>query len=204
ASRIKEEFHRPAVIIAIDNDGIGKGSARSIAGFDLYEALTEVSGHLQNYGGHPMAAGLMLSEENFEDFKKAFLSFAESNLTEEDMEPRLKLDAEIRLNDINSRFMRFLELLGPYGPGNMRPKFVARNLKVVGNPRIIGNGNHIRFRVKQERTSFPTIGFNLSEHYEDLIKGNSVDLAFVVEVNEWRGKSTIQLNLRDIKQANIT
>jgi single-stranded-DNA-specific exonuclease len=204
ASRIKDEFHRPTVIIAIDNDGIGKGSARSITGFDLYDALTEGSDHLMNYGGHPMAAGLTLSEGKFEDFKKAFLSFAESNLSEEDMEPRLKLDAEIQLNDINSRFMRFLELLGPYGPGNMRPKFVARNLKVVGNPRIIGNGNHIRFRVKQERTSFPTIGFNLSEHYEDLIKGNSVDLAFVVEVNEWRGKSTIQLNLRDIKQANIT
>jgi len=112
-----------------------------------------------------MAAGLTLSEEKFEDFKKAFLSFAESNLTEEDMEPRLKLDAEIRLNDINSRFMRFLELLGPYGPGNMRPKFAARNLKVAGNPRIVGNGNHIHFRVKQERTSFPAIGFKLSEHY---------------------------------------
>ena len=202
ASRIKEEFHRPTVIIAIDNDGIGKGSARSITGFDLYDALTEASDHLMNYGGHPMAAGLTLSDGKFEDFKKAFLSFAESNLSEEDMEPRLKLDAEIQLNDINSRFMHFLELLGPYGPGNMRPKFAARNLKVVGNPRIIGNGNHIRFRVKQERTSFPAIGFNLSEHYEDLIKGNSVDLAFVVEVNEWRGKSTIQLNLRDIKQAN--
>ena len=204
ASRIKDKFHRPAVIIAIDNDGIGKGSARSITGFDLYEALTEVSGHLQNYGGHPMAAGLMLSEENFEDFKKAFLSFAESNLTEEDMEPRLKLDAEIRLNDINSRFMRFLELLGPYGPGNMRPKFVARNLKVTGNPRIVGNGNHIRFKVKQERTSLPAIGFNLSKHYKDLISGSLVDLAFVVEVNEWRGKSTIQLNLKDIKQVNNT
>ena len=204
ASRIKEKFHRPAVIIAIDNDGIGKGSARSIAGFDLYQALTEVSDHLQNYGGHPMAAGLTISEENFEDFKKAFLTFAETNLSEEDMEPRLKIDAEIQLNDINSRFMRFLELLGPYGPGNMRPKFAARNLKVVGNPRIIGNGNHIRFRVKQERTSFPAIGFNLSEHYEDLINVSSVDLAFVVEVNEWRGKSTIQLNLKDIKQVNNT
>ena len=163
-----------------------------------------MSGHLQNYGGHPMAAGLVLSEENFEDFKKAFLSFAKSALSEEDMEPRLKLDAEIRLNDINSRFMRFLELLGPYGPGNMRPKFVARNLKVAGNPRIVGNGNHIRFKVKQERTSLPAIGFNLSKHYKDLISGSLVDLAFVVEVNEWRGKSTIQLNLKDIKQVNNT
>ena len=204
ASRIKEEFHRPAVIITIDNDGIGKGSARSISGFDLYEALTEVCGHLQNYGGHPMAAGLTLSEENIEDFKKAFLSFAESNLSEEDMKPRLKLDTEIRLNDINSRFVRFLELLGPYGPGNMRPKFAARNLKVIGNPRVVGNGNHIRFRVKQEGTSFPTIGFNLSEHYKDLINGSLVDLAFMVEVNEWRGKSTIQLNIKDIKQVVST
>jgi single-stranded-DNA-specific exonuclease len=120
------------------------------------------------------------------------------------MEPRLKIDTEIRLNDINSRFMRFLELLGPYGPGNMRPKFAARNLKVVGNPRVVGNGNHIRFKVKQEGSSFQTIGFNLSEHYKDLINGSSVDLAFVVEVNEWRGKSNIQLNLRDIKQVNST
>ena len=199
ASRIKEKFHRPTVIIAIDNDGIGKGSARSITGFDLYQALTEVSDHLQNYGGHPMAAGLTISEENLEDFKKAFLTFAETNLSEEDMEPRLKIDAEIQLNDINSRFMRFLELLGPYGPGNMRPKFAARNLKVAGNPRIVGNGKHIRFRVKQGQTSFPAIGFNLFEHYEDLINGNSIDLAFVVEINEWRGESAIQLNIKDIK-----
>ena len=139
---IEEFIDKNREQIAIDNDGIGKGSARSIAGFDLYEALTEVSGHLQNYGGHPMAAGLTISEENLEDFKKAFLTFAETNLSEEDMEPRLKIDAEIQLNDINRRFMRFLELLGPYGPGNMRPKFVARNLKVAGNPRIVGNGNH--------------------------------------------------------------
>jgi len=98
--------------------------------------------------------------------------------------------------------MRFLEKLGPFGPGNMRPKFASRNLSISGQPRLIGNGEHVRFTVSQNGRNYPAIGFKLSSHYEDLIRGVPIDLAYVVEVNEWQGKSMIQLNVRDIQIPN--
>lgn len=199
ASRLKEEYHRPAIVISIDENGKGKGSARSISSLDLYESLTLVSEYLEGYGGHPMAAGLTVTEANLAGFKQAFLKVADASLKEDDLEPRLYLDSEINLNDIDPRFMEFLNKLGPYGPGNMRPKFAARELEVVGNPRVLGKGDHLRFRIRQNRTMFNAIGFNLSHHYETLIKGLPVDLAFVVELNEWQGRTTIQLNVRDIQ-----
>lgn len=199
ASKLKEEFHRPAIVISVDDDGIGKGSARSISGFDLYKALNHTCNYLEGYGGHPMAAGLTVSESNLDIFKKAFVTYANENLTDEDLIPSIIIDGELKLNDITSRLIRFLDKLGPYGPGNMRPKFVARGVEVVGNPRVIGRGNHLRFRVRQRQSVFDAIGFNLSHYYEKLIKGFPVDLAFVVEMNEWQGQSYVQLNIRDIK-----
>ncbi len=199
ASKIKEEYHRPAIVISIDNDGIGKGSARSIEGFDLYKALTQTNQFLDGYGGHPMAAGLTVKESNLDEFKHTFLAYANDTITNEKLVPTITLDGELKLKDITSRFITFLDKLGPYGPGNMRPKFVARGVEVVGNPRIIGRGNHLRFRVRQRQSVFDAIGFNLSHYYEKLIKGFPVDLAFVVEMNEWQGQSYVQLNIRDIK-----
>ncbi len=105
----------------------------------------------------------------------------------------------MNLTDINPRFMRFLEKLGPFGPGNMRPKFVTRSVSISGQPRLMGNGEHLRFTVSQNGRNYPAVGFKLSSHYEDLIRGIPVDLAYVVEVNEWQGTSTIQLNIRDIQ-----
>ncbi len=199
ASKIKEEFHRPAIVISIDENGVGKGSARSIPGFDLYTALTKTSEYLEGYGGHPMAAGLTVLESKLDAFRQAFVTYASKILKEKDLIPTITLDGEMKLKDINTRFMNFLDKLAPYGPGNMRPKFAVRGVDVVGNPRIIGNGNHLRFRVRKRQTTFDAIGFNMSHYYEKLIKGFPVDLAFVVELNEWQGQSNLQLNIRDIK-----
>ncbi|MFH1850899.1 MAG: single-stranded-DNA-specific exonuclease RecJ [Candidatus Neomarinimicrobiota bacterium] len=204
ASRVKEEFNRPAIIISMDRNGVGKGSARSIKDFDLYEALTANRHLLDGYGGHPMAAGLTVREENLAEFRKTFVAYANSHLSEEQLIASITLDGIMELGDINSRLMTFLDKLGPYGPGNMRPKFAARNLAVTGHPRIIGGaGDHIRFRVRQERVAFDAIGFNLARHYEKLITGLPVDLAFVVETNEWQGQKFIQLNVRDIKRSGV-
>jgi single-stranded-DNA-specific exonuclease len=204
ASRIKDEFSRPAIIISFDEDGIGKGSARSIPNLDLYEALSNASQFLEGFGGHPMAAGLTVREDRFENFKSAFLINVNKILTEDDLIPRISIDGEMALIDINSKFMRFLEKLGPFGPGNMRPKFVSRKLSISGQPRLIGNGEHVRFTVSQNGRNYPAIGFKLSSHYEDLIRGVLIDLVYVVEVNEWQGKSTIQLNVRDIQISDKT
>jgi len=202
ASRIKDEFSRPAIVISFDEEGLGKGSARSIPKLDMYDALTYVAQFLEGYGGHPMAAGMTVKENQFEIFKSAFLMNANKILTNDDLIPRISIDGEMALTDINPRFMRFLEKLGPFGPGNMRPKFVSRNLTVSGQPRLIGNGEHIRFTVSQNGRNYPAVGFKLSSHYEDLIRGIPIDLAYVVEVNEWQGSTTIQLNVRDIKIPN--
>ena len=198
ASRIKEEYNRPAIVISMDEDGVGKGSARSVRGLDLYEALTSVKQWLDGYGGHPMAAGLTVTRKNYGSFRQAFLDVANTTLSDEDILPTLYLDTELKLKDIDTRFLTFMDKLGPYGPGNMRPKFASTNVNIVGNPRIIGNGDHIRFKVKQDRTSFTAIGFNQSHHYETLISGEPVDIAYVVEINEWQGYSRVQLNIRDI------
>ena len=201
ASKIKEEFNRPTIIIALEN-GSGKGSARSVAGFDLYEALTACKTHLDDYGGHPMAAGLTLSNKKLEDFKKAFINFANERLTEENSQATLTLDSEIALQDITPRFMEFLDKLSPYGPGNIRPKFAIRNAEIAGAPKVIGKtGEHIRFKIRQGLKSCSAVGFGLSNKYEMLITGQPVDIACVVETNEWQGNTSIQMNVRDIKRA---
>ena len=199
ASKVKEEFNRPAIIISFDEEGNGKGSARSIKGLNLYDALSSTQEHLETYGGHAMAAGLAIQESNFDEFQSAFLSYADSMLNQDDLVPSIFLDGIIQLADINQRFMDFMKKLGPYGPGNMRPKFGLMNVKVVGDPKVIGNGAHIRFQVKQNQSSIPVVGFGLAEYYQELILGQPVDIAGVVETNVWKGKESIQLNARDIR-----
>ena len=116
-----------------------------------------------------------------------------------DLEPVIILEDELLLLDINRKFMKFLEKLRPYGPENMHPKSAVRSVDIVGNPRIIGNGDHIRFQVKQGHSTFPVIGFNLASKYENLIIGQPVDIAYVVETNIWKGIESVQLNARDIQ-----
>ena len=198
ASKIKETYHRPAVIISLSN-GTGKGSARSVKGFDLYENLTECRELLDGYGGHPMAAGLTLDRENLKDFRTRFSNLAYETLADDDMVNSLDIEGEMDLNLIDGRFMDFLEKLAPFGPGNMTPKFITRHVIPVGNPRLVGNGDHLKFRAKKGETSYDAIGFNMGNHYEKLITGKPIDIAYVVEKNEWQGRTSIQLNIRDIK-----
>jgi len=198
ASKIKETYHRPAVIISLSN-GTGKGSARSVKGFDLYENLTECRELLDGYGGHPMAAGLTLNRENLEDFRTRFSNLAYETLADDDLVNSLDIEGEMDLNLIDGRFMDFLEKLAPFGPGNMTPKFITRHVIPVGNPRLVGNGDHLKFRAKKGETSYDAIGFNMGNHYEKLITGKPINIAYVVEKNEWQGRTSIQLNIRDIK-----
>jgi len=198
ASRIKEEFHRPTVIIAMEN-GVGKGSARSIYNFDLYENFTNCAAHLDGFGGHPMAAGMTISKSNLPLFRETFINLANNALSESDLVGTLTIETEMKLSDINGRFMEFLDKLAPFGPGNMRPQFVSRKVEIAGKPRLVGNGDHLKFRAKQNRKTFDAIAFNMGKHYSDLLSGKPFDLAFVVEENEWQGRKSIQLNIRDIK-----
>ncbi len=204
ASKMKEEFYRPTVIISMEH-GVGKGSARSISGFDLYSALTACKDHLVGYGGHPMAAGLTVTKQNLPAFKTAFINQANVALSKTNLVHTLTIDSAVDLRDITPRFMEFLDKLGPYGPGNMRPRFAVFDAQVRGAPKVIGQtGEHLRFTVCQGGRTYPAIGFGLVDAYELLIKGQPLDLAFVVETNEWRGQESIQLNIRDIKPTALS
>ena len=201
ASRVREKFHRPAVIIAMEN-GKGKGSARSVKGFDLYSALSECKDLLDGYGGHPMAAGLSVSKKHLDGFRSAFLEVANEWITDEQLQPMITLDSEIILQDITPRFMDFLDKLSPYGPGNMRPKFALLDCTITGRPKVIGKtGEHIRFQIKQGMRSISAVGFGLADKYEMLITGEPLDVACVVETNEWQGNVSTQLNIRDIRRS---
>ena len=196
ASKLKEMYNRPVVMISFKN-GIGKGSARSISGFDLYKAFTECADLLENYGGHKMAAGLTITREMLPKFSERIKKIADSRITASMLHPRLHIECEIKFNDINQNTINYLQKMAPFGPGNMRPLFVARNLMVSGLPRIVGE-NHLKFKVNQNNIVFSAIGWKLGTLYEMLISNRPLDMVFVIEENEWNDHTEIQLNVKDI------
>lgn len=197
ASRISEKIYRPTIMIALD-DGIGKGSARSISNFNIYSALKRCEGHLMGYGGHRYAAGLTIHKDHLEPFKECFKEVAGETLGAEDLIQTLTLDAEISLPEITPQFIRLLNRFAPFGPQNMRPVFSSRNLQVIGSPRIVGN-NHLKFRVRQGGMVFDAIGFDLGDLLYRLTPGESnLDMAYVIEENTWGGQTRIQLRVKDL------
>ena len=199
ASRIKETYSRPTIIMSLDNNE-SKGSCRSIGGFDMVDALSECSELLSGYGGHPIAAGLSIDSCNFSSFRKKFITIANKKISAEKLIPSIYIDCELNLEELNSRMINFLHAMEPYGPGNIRPVFVSKNLFIDGIPKLLGKDQStLKFNVKQNKTNFESIGFNMAEHYEKLILNAPIDIAYVVGENIWNGKKTIQLELKDIK-----
>ncbi len=198
ASRIVEEIHRPTVMIAIE-DGVGKGSARSIPNFDVYSAIQECEEHLLGFGGHKYAAGLTIDPDKIGDFKKAFKESVAKRMDDDDLVQRLSIDSEILLSDISDKMIRILNQFAPFGPQNMRPVFYSRNCRVVGTPRIVGK-NHLKFKVSQKDKLFDAIGFNLGNLQYRLTPGeDSLDIVFVIEENHWNGECKVQLRIKDLK-----
>ncbi len=198
ASRIVEKYHLPTVLIAIDN-GEGKGSARSIPGFHLCEALKECEETLIRYGGHKYAAGLTIKPENIEKFRQKMIEVSGRMLSSEDLISKLFIDAEIELDQINEDFLDKLELFSPFGPMNMRPIFLTRNLEVVGQPYQVGK-NHLKMKVRKGDATFDVIGFGFGDLARPLsMRAGTVDMAYVIEYNHWNGVTRMQLRVKDIK-----
>ncbi len=198
ASRVVERFYRPTVLISVDN-GVGKGSARSIEGFDLHDALKQCEDLLIGFGGHKYAAGLSIVEENIPAFHERFERVAGSRLLPEQLIPKLTIDAELRLYEIDALFLKLLRMFAPFGPQNMRPVFMSRNVQVLGMPTIVG-GNHLKFKVRDGNAAFEVIGFGMGD---DLPRVQQVerglDLVYVIEENEYNGRKTIQLRAKDLR-----
>jgi single-stranded-DNA-specific exonuclease len=167
-------------------DGVAKGSARSIVGFDIYQALKRVEDKLLQFGGHKYAAGLALSLDKVDEFREAFNIVVQELMPEEIKTPEIKIDTEISLRELTPRFLKILKEFAPFGPSNMRPIFLAKKVETVGVPKIAGK-DHLRMKVKQDVQVFDAIGFNLGEKISQVKdSGTKVDLVFSIDEHEWQ------------------
>ncbi len=199
ASRLVDQYHRPAIMLS-EVDGKIKGSARSIRGFNIYEAIRECEDLLEQFGGHEYAAGLTLKDGALQEFQKRMNSKAIEELSGSSFEAELLVDAELQLSDIDGKFWKLLLQFQPFGPANTKPIFVSNGLKVVGVPSIVGNG-HLKLRVQQgDSPVFDAIGFNMHEFMPKVRDGKLFNIAYELEENTWNGNTALQLHLRDIQE----
>jgi len=198
ASRLVEKYHRPTVMIAIDGEE-GKGSARSIPGFHLYDALRECEDDLIRYGGHKYAAGLSIAPEKIDSFKKKLNTVSSKMLSDEDLVPKLNIDAEIEVETINQDLVNVLERFAPFGPQNMRPVFVSYSNEIVGSPHIVGK-KHLKFKTRKGDRVVDCIGFNQGDFLRNLnYRPMMIDMVYVIENNYWNGQNRVQVRTRDIR-----
>ena len=195
ASRLIETYYRPTVVIT-QSSGIVTGSARSVPGFNLYEAIHACREYLLGYGGHFAAAGLSLLPENITAFTNKFEETVAATMPAHLLIPEIIIDTQISFADLTQNFYNIICQMEPFGPENMRPVFIAKNVVDTGYSKIVKE-LHIRFVVKQGKFSFTGIGFNLAEKFS-LLK-NPVDLVFTLDENEWNGSTTLQLKIIDLR-----
>ena len=182
ASKLTEKFYKPTILICFE-DNIGKGSGRSLPGFDLHEALVETSAYLEKYGGHEMAVGLSLKKEKYNDFKLAFEEIAKSKNIQQII-PVIKIDSIITAKDVNKKTIQDLEMLEPFGEKNKNPIFVYKNLK-IDSIRALSEGKHLKLTLKDDNLLINAIGFNLGYLSEEYLIGDKIDIAGNLELNKF-------------------
>lgn len=197
ASRLIETYYRPTVVLTKSGD-IVAGSARSVPGFNLYEAIHACRENLLGYGGHFAAAGLSLLPENVDSFCKKFEEIVSATIPEHLLIPEININAEIKFNELTNSFYSILCQMEPFGPENMRPVFIAKNVLDTGFSKIVKQ-LHLRFVVKQNDITFTGIGFNMATKFHLLQLNSPVDIVFTVDENEWNGSKTLQLKVIDIR-----
>ena len=198
ASRLTEKYYRPTIVLTRSN-GYVAGSARSVVGFDLYEALVDCSDLLIQFGGHKYAAGLTMQAENIEAFSKRFEEVVSATIKPEQLIQQIPIEAELRLSQIEPKFFRILNQFAPFGPENMSPVFLSKNVYVSGIAGLVGS-NHVRMTVIQEGSpGFSSIAFNHGEYLPKLVKDTPFDICYTIEENIWQEKRSIQLNIKGIR-----
>ncbi|HEY7087807.1 MAG TPA: single-stranded-DNA-specific exonuclease RecJ [Tepidisphaeraceae bacterium] len=201
ASRIVERFHRPAVMIALNN-GSGQGSGRSISGFHLARGLEACSQHLDAWGGHEMAAGLKIQSGKLEAFRQSFLEHAGSKIDPTMLIPELRIDCEAELAHMSEALVNEMNRLGPFGHGNRRPLLCCRKLILAGPPRRVGKtGDHLQLFVKNGRFHMKCIAFGYGEMFDKLQPGMTLDLAVEPQINEFNGRVSVELAVKDLQIA---
>lgn len=202
ASRLIETYYRPTVILT-ESNGFATGSARSVQGYDLYQAIEACSDLLESFGGHMFAAGLTLKKENIQSFKDRFEEYVNSTITEDQLVPQVLIDEELSFSEITEDFYKGLNRFQPYGPENMSPVFVSSHVFDSGAGRMVGSsGEHLKLDLCQESTgtkTFPAIAFGQANHFEYIKSGKPFDICYSIEINDFRGTKNLQLNVRDIR-----
>lgn len=199
ASRLTETYYRPTLVFTKSGNTLA-ASARSVKGFDVYNALQECSEFIEQFGGHKYAAGLTLKEENYQKFKERFEEVVSANIDPKLLNPELSINDEIELADITPKFHRILKQFAPFGPGNPTPVFMTRNLTETGYGKCVGEDkSHLRITVKQGIQQYVCIGFGLGDKQHIACSGTPFKAAYVIDENEWQGIKSIQLRLKDVK-----
>ncbi|MBB6681800.1 single-stranded-DNA-specific exonuclease RecJ [Aequorivita sp. 609] len=201
ASRLTETYYRPTLVFTKSGEKLA-ASARSVKGFDVYNALESCAEHIEQFGGHKYAAGLTLLEEDFENFKNEFEKVVSETITPQQLIPEISVDAMIDLNEITPKFYRILKQFAPFGPGNMTPVFMTENLTDVGVGKCVGKDkSHLRLVVKQEKSNqFTGIGFGLADKEDIACNGKPFKAVYCIDENEWQGNVSLQLRLKDIRE----
>ena len=200
ASRLTETYYRPTIVFTKSGDKLA-ASARSVKGFDVYNALEACSEHLEQFGGHMYAAGMTLKEENYLAFKNAFEKVVRETIPPELLIPEIAVDAEILLTDIHPKFIRLVNQFEPFGPQNMTPVFLSKQLKDTGYAKTLGqNDEHLKLFVKQnDSEGFGAIGFGLGKKLDITKNQKLFDAVYCVDENEYNGNVTVQLRVKDLK-----
>lgn len=199
SSKITEKYFKPSILLSFEEDGTGKGSGRSIPGFDLHEALMKCENCLEKFGGHSMAVGLTIKKENLEQFYKEFEKIAEENEIE-NIIPIINVDAKIELDKIDKSVVEDLKQLEPFGEANKTPTFALKNIR-IDSIRALSEGKHLKLTLRENNQIINAIGFNIGELAEAYKIGDKIDIAGVLEINTFNGIDNLQINIKDIMKS---
>jgi len=199
ASKLVDDYYRPTVLVALD-EGVGKGSGRSVPQFNLFDALAECDGPLISFGGHSQAAGIKIHYDDIAEFRIALNAYAAEKLDLQDLVCSYDIDAQVELDEMTVENVSNIDRLAPYGEGNRQPLFCAKDLRLVGTPRTIGREDrHLTFYVRQGQTSLRTIAFDMAHLFDDVRKSQYCDLAFRAKIHERNGSRSVEIEAIDIK-----
>lgn len=199
SSKITDLYFKPSILLSFEEDGTGKGSGRSIPGFDLHEVLTKCQDTLEKFGGHSMAVGVTIKKENLEKFVKEFEKIAEEEKIEE-IVPILNVDAKIDLNSVDKDVIESLKALEPFGEANKMPIFAFKNLR-IDSIRALSEGKHLKLTLKEDNKIINAIGFNMGELAEEYRIGDKIDVAGILEINTFNGVDNLQINIKDVMKS---
>ena len=198
SSKVTEMYFKPSILICLEGEE-GKGSGRSIPGFDMHEALSNCNKHIEKFGGHSMAIGISIKKDEFSKFKEEFEEYVlKSNIDK--IVPIINIDEEVELKSINKTDVKQISLLEPFGEANKMPVFLYKNLKIQ-SIRALSDGKHLKLTLKDDNIIIDAIGFNMGDLSNEYLIGNKVDVVGTLEINSFNNKENIQINLRDIRKS---